>query len=284
MMIQTIGKKYMVTQYSYADSHFMRYKCREEGKKEMYSMTCIKDKTWIRRVTKFLMDQMENPNFTDYVSCFFSEECLYVLMKYRAGISLRETLLKAHCGLEGRMAIGKNILEKILLLKMPDYFLQDCLWADRIILSTALEVEFQYELANLPEYESYDFCHVQARLAGIFEELFMPEIQKRVLPDASRFCDALYGGEYADMLEVYQAYQELCRNINEIPPEELKIPRTPSFQIWEKIRRQFGTLKKVCALFLLIAALAFLVYTVSQSGQSGGEKRIFTSIGTLKIQ
>lgn len=284
MQIQTLEKTYEVVEFRYADDHLVRYLCREEGKKQTYSMVCIKDKTWIRGVTKFLMEQMENPHFTDFVSCFFSEECLYVLMKHQKGTTLTKMLQEMRGGLEVRMVTGKNILEKILLLSMPDYFLQDCLRGDRIMVSPALEIEFQYELDNIYQFESCDFCHVQACLGRIFEELFQWEIKKEVFPAVRQFCQNLCRGEYRDILGVYEDYQELCRYMEEIPPEKRKQPGTWEFRVWEKIRRQITPLKKICEIVLLVMALIFLVYTVYQAVNPGGEKQIFTSIGTLKIR
>lgn len=284
MRIQTLEKTYTVIKYCYADDHLVRYLCREEGKKQIYSMVCIKDKMWIRGVTKFLMEQMENSHFTDFISCFFSEECLYVLMKYREGMTLTKMLQEMQGGLKVRMVTGKNILEKILLLSMPDYFLQDCLRGERIKVSPALEIEFQYELDNIYQFESCDFCHVQACLGRIFQELFQWEIKKDVFPPVRHFCHNLCRGEYRDILEIYEAYQELCRYMEEIPPEKRKQPRTWEFRVWEKIHRKIASLKKICGIVLLMLALIFLVYTVYQTVCPGGEKQIFTSIGTLKIR
>lgn len=284
MNIQTLAKTYIVTEYCYADTHLVRYLCREKGKKQIYSMVCIKDKSWIQGVTKFLMEQMENPYFTDYISCFFSQECLYVLMKYQRGLSMRQAFENVRFDLEERMAIGTHLLEKILLLNMPDYFLQDCLHIDRVMVSPALEVGFRYEMSDIHQYKSYGFQDVQKGLERIFRALYEQEIKKDMLPAVREFCDGLCRGGYADILEIYEAYQKLCESIERMTPEKRTQPGTRGFRIWEKIRRQIAPLKKICGAVLFLMALVFLVYTLCQAAAPGGEKQIFTSIGTLKIR
>ena len=164
MMIQSLEKKYIVIKYSFSDSNVERYICQEETGGEKYTIVRVKNRQWIAKAVEFLMHQRENSHFTDFTSCFFSDECLYVVMRYAEGISLEEKLQNEVSSLEERLAVGKGILERILILNMPDYFLKDCLKAESIILSASLEVSFQYELLNIADYERVQFWQVQSCL------------------------------------------------------------------------------------------------------------------------
>lgn len=284
MMIQSLEKNYIVIKYSFSDSNVERYICQEETGGERFTIVRIKNRHWITRVVEFLMRQKENSHFTDFVSCFFSEECLHVVMKYAEGISLEEKLQNENSSLEERLAIGKEILEKILILNMPDYFLKDCLKAENIILSTSLEVSFQYELRNISDYERVPFWQVQICLQKIFRMLLGQELKKNMLPPAAYFCDLLKKGGYQDILEIYTAYDSMYKEVQVLSDGKEILPQTWTFRLWDKVKQYIPVLKKVCAAVLMLLAVAFLIYTVRESMQEGGEKKSFEYIGTLEIR
>ena len=284
MMIQTLGKKYNVIKYSYSDSNMERFICQEEADCTKYTVVRIKNRMWIIQTMEFLMRQMKDTHFTDFVSCFASEEYFHVVMKYAEGVSLREKLQREHCSLEERMAIGKGILDKIMLLKIPDYFLQDCLKQENIILSSASEVSFQYYLFNITQYGRVSFSQVQACLWILFEALLEQEMKKRVLPSASRFCNSLKKGEYQEILQIYTDFNEVCKEIRHIPPVELATPRTWGFRTWDKVKKYMVPFKKICAFLLMFLAVLFFIYSAYESTQDGGEKKLFEYIGTLDIK
>lgn len=284
MMIQSPEKKYIVIKYSFSDSNMERYVCQEETGGERYTIVRIKNRQWITGAVEFLMRQKENSHFTDFTSCFFSEECLYVVMRYAEGISLEEKLQNEESSLEERLAVGKGILERILILNMPDYFLKDCLKAESIILSASLEVRFQYELLNISDYERVLFWQVQNCLLKLFQMLFAKELKKKMLPPAIPFCDSLKKGGYQDILEIYTAYDKMCKEIQKLSADKEILPQTWSFRLWERAKKYIPALKRVCAVVLMVLAVIFLIYTVRESMQEGGEKKSFEYIGTLEIQ
>lgn len=284
MIIQTLEKKYTVIKYIFSDRDTERYICREEGGREKYTVVCVKNRMWIRRAMKFLVQQMESRSFTDFVSCFFSGECFYAVMKYAEGTSLRRKLKVENCSLRERMAVGKNILERLMILNMPDYFLQDCLKPETVIVSPSLAVNFQYELSQIGDYGKADFSQVQNCLKKLFAGVFSKELEKEMLPPVRSFCDALAMGKYQDILEVYTEYGITCKAVSELPPEELILPKTWGFRMWERITGLFAPLKKICAFLLMLLAVFLLIYSVCVSMETGSEKKVFHSVGTLKIK
>lgn len=284
MLIQSLEKNYVVIKYSFSDSNVERYICQEETGSKRYTVVRIKNRLWIAGVVEFLMHQKENAHFTDFVSCFFSEECLHVVMRYAEGISLEEKLKNESSPLEERLAIGKGILKEILILDMPDYFLKDCLKAEHIILSAGLDAGFRYELRNIGDYSRVQFWQVQNSLLKIFQLLFGQEMKKKMLPPSIRFCDLLRKGGYRDVLEIYTAYDGMCREIQELSASVEILPRTWGFRLWDRIKRRIPVFKRICAIVLMLLAAAFLIYTVHESMQEGGEKKSFKYIGTLEIR
>lgn len=284
MIIQSLEKEYTVINYVFSDDNVERYICKEDTGSRKYIVLRIKNRMWIRKTTKFLMQQMENQYFTDFVSCFFSEESLYVVMNDAQGISLEKKLEDEKCCLQERIQIGRNILERIMILSMPEYFLQDCLKPEAIILSPALEVNFRYELSEISEYDNFHFLLVQNKLGDLFEILFSEELKKGVLPPGKRFCNSLKKGKYQNIIEIYAAYESMTKAVQDLPPETLILPKTWSFRIWDRVRKYFRPLRKIGALLLMLLAIVFLLYSIQKSMQEEGEVQVFQSIGTLEIK
>lgn len=284
MIIQSLEKKFIVIELLFSDRHMDRYICQEEGGENKYNVICVKDRVWIRKAMQFLMEQMENTHFTDFLSCFFSEACLYVVLKYGEGISLEEKLGNVDCPLQERIVIGKNILEKIMLMDMPDYFVCDCLRSGNVMVSSALEVSFRYELSKLRSYHLTSFIQVQTCMEVLFGTLFFQEQKQDMLPPISSFCHALQKGEYQDIREIYAAYDEMCRNVEALSARDAVSPHTWSFRLWDRIKGYFGWCRKMAAFILMILAILFLINTVQKSLEEGREKIIFESIGTLQIR
>ncbi len=284
MIIQTLEKKYIVVEVLFSDRHVERYICQEEDGKEKYNVVCVKDKVWIRTAMQFLMEQMENTHFTDFVSCFFSEACLYVVLKYGEGISLEEKLGDGNSPLQERIAIGKNILEKVVLMDMPDYFICDCMKPGNVMVTPDLAVSFRYPLLKLCSYHQVSFARVQARMGALFEMIFFQEWKQEMLPPVSSFCHALHEGEYQDIQEIYTAYDGMCRGVEKLASQGTVRPHTWCFRLWDRIKGSLVWCRRIVAVLLMMAAILFLIDTVHKSLEEGREKILFESIGTLQIR
>lgn len=284
MMIQTLGKSYEVLQYEHSDSNMERFLCREETSNERCTIVQVRNKMWIMKAMEFLMIQLENHHFTDFMSCFAGEESLYIVMAYAEGISLAEKLQNEDCLLEERLVMGKNILQKILIQDMPDYFLQECLSGENVILTPGLEVGFRYRLSGISGYDKVKYVHVLKGLGRLFELLFSREIKQKMIPPLNQFYHSMATGKYKDMLEIYRAYTEMWKMVQNMPSEDIQMPKTWLFSLWDKVRKVFVPLKKILAFLLMLCAVLFLIYTVRRQMQEDGEKRIFEYIGTLEIQ
>lgn len=284
MMIQTLDKNYEVLQYEYSDSNMERYICQEEKSGIRCTIIRLKNKLWIVKVMEFLMLQLENHHFTDFISCFAGEEYLHIAMAYAEGISLMDKLQNEECPLEERLITGKNILQKIMLQDMPDYFLKECLAEENVILTPDLEVGFRYSLSGITGYDKVQYVHVLKKLRRLFEILFSRELKQKMIPPLNQFYHSLGAGKYKDILEIYKAYIDMQKAVQGMPAEDIVMPKTWGFSLWDKIKKVFAPLKKILAVLLMLCAILFLINTVRRQMQEDGEKRIFEYIGTLEIQ
>lgn len=284
MLIQSPEKKYEVMKYCFADSRMERYICRENGTGVQYTIVRIKDKAVIRNVMGFFMQQLGNSHFTDFSACFMAEESLHIVMKYVDGMPLSDKLRNEICPLEERLEIGRKILEQIMLQNMPGYFLQDCLKLPQILITAGLDIHFDYGLSRCADYDKSSFVQIQGRLYKVWSALFEEELRKKLYEPLETFCMSLKKGKFQDILEIYTAYDHLCKAMLGLSPEELSTPKTWPFRLWEKIRRFIPMFKRLIALALFTAAVLFLVYSVKNAMSDGAVKQTFESIGTLQIK
>lgn len=284
MVIETLEKKYTVIRNLYSDRQMDRYVCKDGADGKNYAVTRIKEKESIVKIMDFLMQQMENHDFTDLAACFFKEEDLYIVMRYSEGMTLAEKLDVQECVLEERMEMMRKILDRLMLLRMPDFFMKDCLKAKTIIVSSGMDMEFQYGLQGIENYYAVQFQEVCDRLIELLQLLFKEELQKKTLPEIEKFIKDLKKGEYTDVLSVYSAYDKLHKEIGQMGSDELKLPRTWEFRAWGRVIRAWPVIKRVAALVALLAAIGFFIYTVHDSMLQGGEQKVFEYIGTLTIK
>lgn len=284
MVIETLEKKLTVLRYLSADEHIERYVCQDEKDQEVYLVVRIREKDWIVKTLGFLTEQVGNKEFTDMVNCFFSEDCLFVVMRYVDERTVKDKFESQDCALSERIAIGRSILDQLVLQQMPDYFMKDCLDVSGIRIDQTLKVDFLYSFSGLYDYDRVTFKDVTERIADIMKLIFEPELKKKTLSKVEDFIEKLKEGEYVDLLTVYREYDEICKSIAGMTEEELVEPQTRIFKIWASIKRGWPVVKRIIAIALIMAALIFLVITIVNSGKSGEEEKIFTYIGTLTIK
>lgn len=284
MVIETLETKYTVLRNLYGDDHTNRYICQDEKSHRVYLLIRVRERDWIVKTLGFLTDQVNNRDFSDMVSCFFSEESLYIVMRHTEGKSVAEKLVDEECALTERITIGRSILDQLLLQRMPDYFMRDCLVLNSIRLSHSLQVGFSYELTDLVDYEKVSFKDVTRRLAVIWEALFAHELKIKTLSIVEDLIARLKDGEFPDLMSVYKVYDEACKKIAGMTNEDLEKPKTWIFRVWDKFKRTWPVIKRIIAVMLLVAALVFLVITLTDYWKTGNEDKIFDYIGTLTIK
>ncbi|MCH5264623.1 MAG: hypothetical protein J1F02_01900 [Lachnospiraceae bacterium] len=284
MIIQTLGKKYVVLKCFSSDSQIDRFLCQEEAAGERCTVIRIKDRDWIAKTMEFLMKAVENPAFTDLQFCFSSEEYFHVVFSCGEGDTLGKKLQNEASSLEERLAIGRNLLERMMLLKMPDYFMQDCLAPETIVVLSSLEIRFLYELKDICQYDTVHFDNVCGRLYQVLAFLFQRELQKKQIPVLKDFLHKVQDSVWTDWMEIYREYTEMCERIGTMSPEELAQPKTWLFRAWDRIRQYITPAKKLLGAVLLLFAVLYLAYTVRQSMKEPVIKKSFDYIGTLELR
>lgn len=220
--------------------------------------------------------------FQDLLEYFMDTETLYIVTAASRFPSLEEKMAGESCGLSERLAIGRNLLTALLLTGADSFFCRAALGTDRICVSPALEIGFQYDLEEIRDYDACSFNDAAVQLASVFSFLFRRELGLMAFPEMEEMIGKLKGGDFPGLLEVYGWFQPVCDAWMGKAEQSLQ-PESLGFRLWEQAKK-FGWLVAAgVKLGLVAAAAAYLAFTVAELRGEPAQQQNFTEIGTLKV-
>lgn len=258
--------------------------CRIPGKTEDYTVLHFERAETVKRLLPLFYSLQENVEFEDYRGCFSREEELYIVFRKRQGISLAEQLAGSRLSLEQRIRIGKQVLEKLLLWRLPDFMLCQLLDESRILIQDE-SVGFAYDW-DLSMGEHCSMTMVNKRMAALLRALFQEEAEHAASPRLMKLLDDLEQDIPEDFFAIYEAYSSLY----DVMPEEAG-RYVSGFQ---KIKRDLSLLVKKgqrpmkIILFLAVyaAAVLWLLQEIKQQEvrEDKTEGIVYETIGALRIK
>lgn len=202
-----------------------------------------------------VLELAENPAFTELKEYFVEREALYLVFPYPVGSSLDVCLKeKTDWAVMERFSVGQGLLERIILLQMPDWLLEGVL-ETAAIYPEAEPVGFYYFYSE-PSHEKPGWEGIQAGLVGVAAGLFGKEDGEGRYPEIGAFLKRLEEGAFSDMMDIYRAYLELmpvCGEDRSLPKAE-KIPVRGRLKKWGK---------RLLTLFKLLMGAAVLISAVT---------------------
>lgn len=283
MIIRTAQNSYLMIGYMEQEAGRETCLCENMRDRRKVLMVRMKDPELIRGCAGFLYRQARVSGFTDLEECAVDGEDLLAVFAFPRGQVLEERLSGEYMGMEERLNITGNILERIILQDMGAYFAARCIRPGGVWVTRSGEVSFLYDLAGA-EW-SADFCmrEVSAAVAGLLERVFSGELKKETVPDLMGFLRELSEDSFSEYVELYRRFQEIREEVLRLPGETLAMPKTWIFQVWDKIKRLFKPLKRLLALALLAAALLYMAHTIRTASQPAASMDLLEQIGTLDI-
>lgn len=281
MTIQTLKHQYYILQKVRKTEQFEQFLCEdmEAAAGQQYDIFRFGQRELVKKLIIVFMEQSRNRALEDFRECFSRDGELCLVFTHPKEMSLTEKLDGELCILKERILIGKKLLERILLLNMPDMLVYDILQGDSIRVAASLDVSFRYTLDQIENFQSVTIKKVQDRLADIFSILFRRELQLEASTDIAEYIDSVRAGSYGSYLEIYQAYSQLADKLNQ---EGLVIrPNTFWFRVWEKVKAVCKKVKPVLVTALIVVLAAYLVYSILHPAQTTQEVFNFQRIGTL---
>ncbi len=285
MVIEALKHRYYVIHKTEETPKYEIYCCREyiDAQHNTYDVYCVKESLLIQKLILELTDKEKEGNFTDLYECFSKDGKLYLAMVHKEGFPLEKKLEEEDCPLKERIQIGQNLLEQILLLSIPDYFLSGLWEGGRILVDQGLSVGFRYRLEGILLTEKEQKAQIQKGLSDLFETLFQKEIVLEKCEAIPKFIKNLKEGELVSIREIYQEYKELCETLKELSEKGNIRPNTFLFRVWDKIKKGFPYVKKIFATIIIFLLAGYLIYTILYPSDTVTCLK-YETIGTLTIE
>lgn len=282
MVIQNGAHSYVAVQK--VDSRTIeQYLCRrmEAGSAEQCRLALI-PKEQIQALLPWLQAQKEQ-GFSDLWDFFAEGEQLCVVTAARPYPPLVRYLSDKQPALAERLSITAAIFTELLLQGMDDYFCCAALSPERIGVSAALEIGFQYDLDDIAAHADVRFAMTQQKLAALLKGLFEKELSERCLPELETLFGRLLQGDFASLLDVWQAFVPIQERYSAADAQALQ-PMSLGFRIWERLKRFAAALVWLWKLLLIVLALLYLVVSVQAFVKDAEVAQNYGQIGTLELK
>ena len=284
MVIRALNEDFDVIHIKQISEEYAVLQCRIFGKQEDYTVLHFKKAETVKRLLPLFYSLQENIEFEDFKGCFSREEELYIVFRKRQGISLAEQLAGKTLSLEQRIRIGMQILEKLLLWRLPDFIICQLLDVTRILIRDN-NVEFAYDW-DVSMEENPSMAMVNQRMAELLMALFQEEAEHAISSRLMKLLDDLQQDVPADFFAIYEAYSGLY----DVMPEEAR-KYVSGFQKLKNnlsvlVKRGESLMKIVLFLAVYFAAVFLLVQEIKQQDvpEEKTEGIIYETIGTLRIK
>lgn len=260
------------------------YLCRKISDGQLYELFSL-DKRFVNTgVISYLNQVLQNEQFQDFHDLFVQNEQLLAVMCYHEAPTL-ETRLSEALGYEERLMIIKNLLERLLITKMPQYFCYQCMNSNQILINSALEVEFSYELKDVEAAPGITQEHVWNAFASLLKEVWEEELFRQNAKSMEAFLQYLTGSEEKTMEAVYRAYLELMSEMSSIEEGERNQSRRLPFRVWDRIKKGIPVLKKILAILMLLALAGYAGYCIWEAAVPHEKNQeVIRYIGTRNIR
>lgn len=283
MVIQNSAYTYVAIQKLESGS-IRQYLCRRvaPGVDEECRMAVVPNE-YAPELIPYLKGQRDKGTFTDLLDFFTDDGNLYIVTAARPVPGLTARLRGNGCSVAERMTIMKNLLSRLILQGMDDFFCCAALKPSAIGVSDSLEIALRYDMDGITDHEQYVFVMTQYRLSEVAETLFEEELRQESLPEMAEFSKRLKQGTFSDLMEIYKWFLPTAEAWISGARKELR-PMGFWFCMWERLKFLARKLVGLWKVLLLLLAAGYLVLSVKSLYARPAVSENFKQIGTLTIE
>lgn len=248
-----------------------------------FTLLRFSQKEEIHRLLEQNMLQEEiSGNFQDYMESFLWQDSLFMVFARREGTPLSQWLAHETHPLSLRLEVGKHLLERFLLLNMPEYLLEGILNEECILVTESLQVVLRYEPETSIGRNRRSEEQIGLQFYQVFFRLFQEEASRQLCKEIPDFLEQIRQKPYEDVFHIYQCYDRLLGCLTG------KADCLQPFGWKERLNRLGEGLKKIgeglLVPVLIVAGMAVLIYGICCPAGEEPEEFRFEQIGTLEIQ
>jgi len=284
LVIHTFEHEYPVSYVKEISDISESYICRNNAEGGLCRILAIRDKSLFPAIIPRLTDADAISAFSDFIEHFIFEDLLCIVMKYTQGISLRDKIGTESLSLSEKLELARRILERMILQEVPDYFLMKCCTPETVIVDSDMTLHFNYPIEDIENADACTREDAMKQVAGLLRFIFAKEAADYSSAEVSAFLDDLPAlTQSCDLIGLYSAYHTMMMTA---VSGEAKTAAENSvwFTLWEKIKKLGAVLKKVLTVLLLLAAAAYLIFSIGKIKESGTRHVNFERIGTVEIK
>jgi len=212
LIIYTYGHEYPVTSVQETNEKYNCYICTDSVNGGFCRILSIKDKSVFPELVEWLSKTVDPSVFTDYIEHFMFEDTLCIVMKYTQGVKLADKCDTEGMPLRERLELCRKILERAVLLDIPDYFLDKCINFDDIIVANDLTVSFNYPIEDI--MDSRDSAALK-KVEKLLRTMFAREIGRKVPDELMNFFKEMPDLVGSNMIEFYSRYYMMMTRLIE---------------------------------------------------------------------
>ena len=279
MTVYTYGHEYPISSVQTTNEKFDIYLSKDSATGGFFSLLCVKDRALYPEIASFLAEKADPEVFTDYIENFLFDDNFYIVMRYTQGTSLKDKFDTEELSFKARLELCRRILERAVLLSIPDYFIEKSFNPENIMVENDLTVKFNYPIEDIGEKRDFEPI---ATAESLLRTVFANELERKVPSELMDFFDdlpELYG---SDMIELYDRYYSMFTVITERGAEDEE-PKSFWYLAWEKIKVFLSKLKTLLMFLLLAVAVVYMIYTIYDATHSNVPAPSFDRIGTVNI-
>lgn len=280
MNLYALNENFEVIHIKQTEQEYEILQCRSGDKKEEYTVLHFMNEEYVKKLLQPFFSLMDNHMYEDYKGCFTKENDLYLVFYRRKGMPLTELLQEKVLSAEQKIAIGKHVLEKILLWNLPDFMVCQLLCIDRILIDGE-EVLFHYEWQQQVLLE-VDMKLVNEKAAAFIKQLFQREIEHFAAHGIEELAAYFGEGKAEDVFAIYESYCSFLEGISVREKEHVSGI--------ERFRQKLSKGIKMGLGILVFAAYFAAVWLMVQKIETRQKEKqevkgvIFERIGNLNIQ
>ncbi len=284
MIISSLEHSYTVIYRSGEEAGVERFICKREETDAVYTLLRIHSKKEIcLLLERNLLRKEISSSFVDYKEGFLWKDTLVLVFLRQEGSPLHQFLAERSILLSRRLELGKRILERLLLLNMPEYLLAIILNPDCILVTKEEEIVIRYEpeqftIAGIEDATRFSECFYR-----IFFLLFQKEEQEGVSMEIHTFLERLRQEPYRDVFQVYQSYDHMLEQLQ--GHEDIDRLR-PDTLINRMIRIGTGLMdigRRLAGPVMIVIGMAVMIYFICHPLQEEAESYRFERIGTVEL-
>ncbi len=235
----------------------------------------------VRYLLPYYFHLMENDAFKDYRGCFTEQGELYLAFYKGYGRPLENLVQGGTLSFARRLLLGRRILEKLLLWKLPCGIAAQILDVSRILVDGE-NIAFDYAWEETAKAED-DFHILAVRVADLIEFLCNKEMKSSVGTKLTDFITGLEQEKMKTILAIYEGYCTMCETLPCEFEEEISEMGHLKAIYTRCLERMQKSLEEILVLIGYLLVLALLIAGL-QKQKEEEQGAAYTEIGTLSVQ